>query len=42
MSWQPRGFELTPRQQEAVDYDDGPILVVAGAGTGKTTVLASR
>jgi DNA helicase-2/ATP-dependent DNA helicase PcrA len=42
MPWQPRSFELTRHQQEAVYHGDGPILVVAGAGTGKTTVLASR
>jgi DNA helicase-2/ATP-dependent DNA helicase PcrA len=42
MSWQPRDFNLTPNQREAVYHDDGPVLVVAGAGTGKTTVLASR
>src|SRR5215469_11747697 len=42
MLWQPRGFELTRHQQEAVYHGDGPILVMAGAGTGKTTVLASR
>src|SRR5215472_13568290 len=42
MPWQPRDFELTRHQQEAVYHGDGPILVVAGAGTGKTTVLASR
>src|SRR6516225_2632955 len=42
MPWQPRGFELTRHQQEAVYHGGGPILVVAGAGTGKTTVLASR
>ena len=42
MSWQPREFQLTPEQRKAVDYTQGPILVVAGAGTGKTTVLASR
>jgi DNA helicase-2/ATP-dependent DNA helicase PcrA len=42
MSWQPRGFKLTPQQQKAVYHENGPILVVAGAGTGKTTVLASR
>ena len=42
MFWKPREFELTPQQQKAVNHDEGPILVVAGAGTGKTTVLASR
>jgi DNA helicase-2/ATP-dependent DNA helicase PcrA len=42
MPWKPRDFELTAEQKEAVDHDEGPILVVAGAGTGKTTVLASR
>ena len=42
MPWQPRGFKLTPQQQQAVYHENGPILVVAGAGTGKTTVLASR
>ena len=42
MAWQPREFKLTPEQSRAVEHIDGPILVVAGAGTGKTTVLASR
>lgn len=42
MSWQPRNFKLTDDQRKAVDHGEGPILVVAGAGTGKTTVLASR
>ena len=42
MSWQPRDFTLTPQQNEAVDHIEGPILAVAGAGTGKTTVLACR
>src|SRR5664279_4572294 len=42
MAWQPREFALTSEQSRAVQHTDGPILVVAGAGTGKTTVLASR
>src|SRR6516162_6151000 len=42
MTWQPKGFKLTAEQQAAVYHGGGPILVVAGAGTGKTTVLASR
>ena len=33
---------LNPAQREAVMYGDGPLLVVAGAGTGKTRTLASR
>jgi len=42
MHWQPHEFELTPQQKKAVDHIEGPILAVAGAGTGKTTVLACR
>ena len=34
--------ELNPQQREAVTYGDGPLLVVAGAGTGKTKTLAYR
>src|ERR1700751_3570896 len=30
------------RQQEAIQHVSGPMLVVAGAGTGKTTVLTRR
>jgi superfamily I DNA/RNA helicase len=30
------------RQQEAIAHVDGPMLVIAGAGTGKTTVLTQR
>ncbi|HEX4744113.1 MAG TPA: ATP-dependent helicase, partial [Candidatus Limnocylindria bacterium] len=33
---------LTPEQRRAVEHEDGPILVVAGAGTGKTHTLTAR
>lgn len=34
--------ELNPQQREAVTYGDGPLLIVAGAGTGKTRTRAYR
>ena len=33
---------LNPAQLEAVRHGEGPLLVVAGAGTGKTRTLAYR
>jgi superfamily I DNA/RNA helicase/RecB family exonuclease len=35
-------IQLDPEQQQAVEHVAGPMLVVAGAGTGKTTVLIRR
>ncbi len=34
--------QLNPKQREAVDAIDGPVMVVAGPGTGKTSILTLR
>jgi DNA helicase-2/ATP-dependent DNA helicase PcrA len=34
--------DLTQAQREAVLHEGGPLLIIAGAGTGKTTVIARR
>jgi len=33
---------LSSAQREAVLHGEGPLLIIAGAGTGKTTVLTRR
>src|ERR1051326_1349701 len=35
-------FTPNPRQKQAIEHVHGPMLVLAGAGTGKTTVLVER
>src|SRR3990172_9091927 len=34
--------KLNPEQKEAVDTIEGPVMVVAGPGTGKTQILTLR
>src|SRR5215467_16091156 len=34
--------KLNEHQRKAVDTIDGPVMVIAGPGTGKTQILASR
>ena len=36
------GFALDPAQKNAIAYGNGPLLIPAGPGTGKTEVLIAR
>src|SRR2546423_13347170 len=34
--------DLTPEQKQAVQHVDGPLLIIAGPGSGKTRVITRR
>ena len=42
MDFSSRYQKLNPAQRQAVDHIDGPVMVIAGPGTGKTELLSMR
>ncbi len=42
MSFEEKYKKLNQKQKEAVDSIEGPVMVIAGPGTGKTTILTLR
>jgi len=34
--------DLNPEQHDAATHEDGPMLILAGAGTGKTRTITAR
>jgi len=35
-------MDITPQQQAAIEHEKGPLLIIAGAGTGKTLVISHQ
>ena len=38
----PDKLKFNKEQEKAITYGNGPVLIVAGAGTGKTMVITQR